>query len=104
MSENENKPDAAVESTDWVCTEEIVGRMVSAQIGDGSQYRSNPEGSYPICKPALRTSTCERCGGDVREYKGPCPSIPKSKRWGDTWEGHTTKLRDRMAAEQTEDQ
>lgn len=49
------------------------------------QFRQpNPAGAYPCCKPAIWTLTCERCGGDVRAQRGPCPAVPRDQRWGPT--------------------
>lgn len=36
---------------------------------------------YPVCKPALGTHLCERCGRDVNTAEGPCHAIPEEQRW-----------------------
>lgn len=44
-------------------------------------YVMDPEGTNPICKNALGTYACERCGRDVREVSGVCPAVPAEQRW-----------------------
>lgn len=43
---------------------------------------SDPAGNYPVCKNAIGTTICERCGNDISVTRGgPCPAFPPEKRW-----------------------
>lgn len=71
-------------AAEWATEEEyrrLVRTLVRVQF-DPDVHRPNPRGRYPVCKPALRSSTCERCGGGVQATDGPCPAVPPEERWG----------------------
>lgn len=55
--------------------------VMAIQADNCANMVADPEGDSPACKPALGTSTCERCGGDVRQRKGACPAVPPDLRW-----------------------
>lgn len=59
--------------------EDILERILYAS-NDVDHY-PDPDGKYPVCKPALRSNKCERCGSPVDDVDGACPAVPPEQRW-----------------------
>ncbi len=61
--------------------QEIVDGVRAVHRANVKQFRADPNGDLPACKPRLGTRTCERCGRDVSRHRRACSAIPSSMRW-----------------------
>jgi hypothetical protein len=62
-------------------TREILEGIMRVELDKERRIVADPDGDHPVCKPALCTSVCERCGQDVRTAQGACPAVKPEHRW-----------------------
>lgn len=68
---------------------EVVAGLMRVEEWNEHFRQPNPNGRYPICKNAVGTHVCERCGWptNIKFVQGrpPCPAVPPDQRWGEDW-------------------
>ena len=62
-----------------ISMEDIIQKILYA--GNDVDRYPDPDGKYPVCKPALRSNKCERCGNFMDDVDGACPAVPPEQRW-----------------------
>lgn len=68
---------------------DILERILYA--GNDVDRYPDPDGKYPVCKPALRSNKCERCGSPVDDVDGACLAVPPEQRWSMRPRGETSE-------------
>lgn len=62
----------------------ILKGLARVESANAEQRYVTPDGRYPVCRPAIGTTVCDRCGSIVAEMRRrevPCPAIPREQRW-----------------------
>lgn len=69
--------------------EGIIGGLLAAERYNDQFRKPNRNGRYPVCEPRVGTTVCERCQQDLSTIpiaqRGPCPVVPRERRWGENW-------------------
>ena len=58
----------------------VLGFFALLWIGATVYAFLRPVRRYPVCKPAVGTRICTRCGREITDDR-PCPAVPYFERW-----------------------